>query len=557
MARIEKLSRIRGLNPYEVKKNKEESQYNKAGPFSDDNVLKFNITQSVNVPTMLPLDSELLTSELTTSIVVNAKTPINANSSFGFQTQNFSSNPFNDSKIYLSTSSYYTTGSSVAGFGSPLKNKKIIELTLPINSTQLLESKNTKETPFGYYNFSTHEINPIGENDAAEELANNVVGVTAYFNNKAFGFGPSIKDATVDYQTYLTDKIYQNLGLPITEFGFPSSPTYNGTSEHLLRMDSYIKEPFVLEKIQIQFSELICHMNENLNFTTSSIAIATAFLLNKRKSEAFVRNATYKYFEFFDTVGDFPGSSNVPFTNLELPYYHAGSETNDLVSFCRMACVYNDAAIESKIGSNVEYLAANEGPFSFSLSSNNILELTPNTVTKNDNPLYTMYFIDKPAGVQRMFSQKLTTFNGTRSNTEDFSARNQIKQISCSGKASLETAKNQVTGAEFSVGYNPQQTENIPYILFPEDSLILGFQAPIFDHSNFIDIVDLTSRGYNFYPTGETNVSYLALRGVIKITLFGSCLKMNESLDYVESHSYDSNETALNTSSTVNIGEKK
>jgi len=557
MARIEKLSRIRGLNPYEVKKTKQEKSLVDENAFSDIKTINFNQTQSINFPSMLPSTSELLTSELSTSISINAKTPINAESSFFYQINPSVDNPFNDSKINLLTSSYYATGSSVVGFSGPLKDKTIISLELPLSSEQNLTSKNSKENPFGYYNFDTKTIDQIGINSGSAELAFGAIGINSYFTEKAFGFGPSIVDTNKTYQAYQSDDIYENLGLPISDFGFPSSPTYRGSSKNLLNLGSYIKEPFVLEKIQIQIEELSCVMNDNLNFTTSSIALATIFLMNQRKSEIFIRNSKYKYFQFFDNIPNFPSTPNSIFTNLELPYIHAGSETNDLIGFYRMGCVYADSNIENKIRNNIEYLASNEGTFAFSLSEENLIEFAPNVATKNDYPPYLMYFIDNPLGTQRVFSQKLSTFNGTRSNAEDFSLRNQIKQIASEGKVNLSDITNSDSDKSVSLGFQNSAVVNIPYILLPEDNLILGFQAPIFDHSSFLDILSLTSRGLNFFPPGETDVATLSISGKIKITLFGSYLKMNDSLDYIESHKYDSNESALNTISTINIGEKK
>ena len=558
MARQEKLSRLRGLNPYDVKKIKDEKPYSNSGAFLDTKTLRFNISQDINLPSALPVSSSLLTSELTTSITVNGLVPIGIDQTYSNQEQNFSINPFKDNIQNLSTTSFYMTGSDIVGFGQPLRNKTTIEFTLPLAAPQTLKSRSTNENPFGYYNFTSQSIDTVGILSGALDLFSGSVFINDYFTKKGFGFGPSILNALSDYQEYSSDNIYKNLGLPIKDFGFPSTSTYSGVAENLLSMKSYIREPFVLEKIQIQFQNLSCTMNQELNFIESSIALTTVFLLNQRKSENFLRDEKYKYFEFFNTVADFPTTVNAPFTNLELSYISSGSVINDLVSFARIACVKSSSTIESSITSNVELLKQNEGAFfSFTMTESEVLELVPNVPTKNEEPLYLMYFIDKSFGTNRMYSQKLSTFNGTRSNSEDYSIRNQIKQIASSERNVVETIANLNSPNAANVRYNTRPVEEIPYILFPEDNLILGFQAPIFDSSSFLDITDLTSRGYNFFVPDEKDVSTLSISGNVKITLYGSYLKMNENLDYVENHVYDNTETILNTVSTVNIGEKK
>ncbi len=170
MARQEKLSRLRGLNPYDVKKIKDEKPYSNSGAFLDTKTLRFNISQDINLPSALPVSSSLLTSELTTSITVNGLVPIGIDQTYSNQEQNFSINPFKDNIQNLSTTSFYMTGSDIVGFGQPLRNKTTIEFTLPLAAPQTLKSRSTNENPFGYYNFTSQSIDTVGILSGALDL---------------------------------------------------------------------------------------------------------------------------------------------------------------------------------------------------------------------------------------------------------------------------------------------------------------------------------------------------------------------------------------------------
>jgi hypothetical protein len=165
--------------------------------------------------------------------------------------------------------------------------------------------------------------------------------------------------------------------------------------------------------------------------------------------------------------------------------------------------------------------------------------------------------MDNVLGTNRVFSQKLTTLNGTRSGVEDYSPRNLNKQI-MGGQSTLASTIRNANGPDetMPVVYNTTAVNQTPYILFPEDKLIFGFQAPIFDRINLVSDNDLIANSVNFWKDNAGSGITFSISKNIKVTLYGSYLKMNEYSDYEEFHIYD-NRAQLNTRSTVNIGEKK
>jgi len=563
MARTRKLSRIRGLNQYELKNLKEAAPFYKSSTFDDSKTIIYFDSASVNYPTTLPLSAKNITSELTTSITIPGRSIFGAETQLWYTQSTDSIRPFVDTLNIPFSGSYYLTGSDLPGFKQPLRDKTKIEVLLPLANTSTLKSNLVDDSPFGYYNFANQSFNSVGIGSNALDLFSGSLTINDYFTNKAIGFGPSIRDITSAENKYNSTNVYTNLGLPISEFGFPSSNTYAANSSSYLELKNYISKPFLLEKVEVEIGSMQLSIPDNLILDSTSVAVSTFFILNQRVSESFVRTGTYNYFQFFDVVSDFPSIPNTSYTNSSLPYFKTGNQIIDLVSFGRIATVAKNTATKALVSESVEYYISNQSlsptkEISYTVTGSK-LNLLTNQSSKNVNPIYSMFFMDNVAGTNRVFSQKLTTLNGTRSGVEDYSSRNYIKQL-VGGNSILTSFIRNAYGPneEMPVVYNTNPVENAPYILFPEDKLIFGFQVPIFDRINLVSDTDLIANSVNFWKEGENaspGVSVVLSKN-IKVILYGSYIKMNEYSDYEEYHEYESR-TQLNTNATINIGEKQ
>ena len=561
MTRTRKLSRVKGLNQYDLKQIKETIPFYSSGAFNDSRTLSYFVSTSVNYPTMLPLTANGIFGELTTSLNAIGRTIFGAETQIFYVTNSGTNLPFDETKEAKLSGSYYLTGSELPGFQQPLRNKTRLDIVLPIAGVASLKSNLTDDSPFAYYNFTQQTLRNVGIISTSLDLFSGSLTISDYFLNKAIGFGPSIKNITATENKYNSNDVYSNLGLPITEFGFPSSNTYAANSSSYLELTSAITEPFLLEKIEVEIGKLELTVPNNLKIDADSVAISTFFILNQRNSELFVRPANYNYFQFFSPVSNFPNTPDSPYTNSSLDYYKTGNQIIDLVSFARIATVAYTSTIVQAVSGNVELYISNQSgsptkDIYYSVTGSK-LSLYPYQPTKNTNSLYTMFFMDNVLGTNRVFSQKLTTLNGTRSGVEDYSPRNLNKQI-MGGQSTLASTIRNANGPDetMPVVYNTTAVNQTPYILFPEDKLIFGFQAPIFDRINLVSDNDLIAKSVNFWKDNAGSGITFSISKNIKITLYGSYLKMNEYSDYEEFHIYD-NRAQLNTRSTVNIGEKK
>jgi len=561
MTRPRKLSRVKGLNQYDLKQIKETMPFYSSGAFNDSKTVSYFVSASINYPTTLPLTANGIFGELTTSLSAPGRSIFGAETQIFYTVNSATNPPFDATKETKFSGSYYLTGSQLPGFHQPLRDKTRMDILLPINGVVSLKSNLSDDSPFGYYNFTQQTFQNIGITSNSLDLFSGSLTISDYFTNKAIGFGPSIKNITAAENKYNSSDIYLNLGLPINEFGFPSSNTYAATSSSYLELKSAITEPFLLEKIEVEIGKMELAVPDNLIIDSTSVAISTFFILNQRNSELFIKPSTYNYFQFFSPVSNFPGTPESPYTNSSLSYYKTGNQVIDLVSFARIATVASSSATIQAVSGNVELFISNQSlsptkEIYYSVTGSK-LSLYPYQPTKNINSLYTMFFMDNVLGTNRVFSQKLTTLNGTRSGIEDYSPRNLNYQI-MGGQSTLTSTIVNAYGPNETMPavYNTVAVSQTPYILFPEDKLIFGFQAPIFDRINLVADTDLIAASVNFWKENSASGVTFSISKNIKVTLYGSYLKMNEFSDYEEFHIYD-NRQQLNTRSTVNIGEKK
>lgn len=560
MARTRKLSRVKGLNQYDLKQIKETMPFYKSDGFNDLKTINYFNSGTVNYPTTLPLSASGLIGEITTSITIPGR------SIYGAEIQAYYTNsadvldPFIDTQHVPFTGSYYLTGSDLPGFEQPLRSKTKFEILLPLEGISTLKSNLTDDSPFGYYDFDQETFVPVGTTENSLDLFSGSITISDYFLNKAIGFGPSIRDITSAENKYNSTNVYTNLGLPISEFGFPSSNTYTATSSSYLELKNFISKPFLLEKIEVEIGKLSLTIPDTLVLDPTTVATTTFFVLNQRVSESFLRVGTYNYFQFFDVVSDFPNIPNTSYTNTSLPYFKIGNQIIDLVTFGRLSTVAKNTTIKNLVSQSVELYIPNQSlspnkEISYAVTGSK-LNLLVNQASKNTNALYTMFFMDNVSGTNRVFSQKLTTLNGTRSGIEDYTSRNFVKQLIGGASVSASAIINANGPNEtMPIVYNSNPVESAPYILFPEDKLIFGIQVPIFDRINLVSDTDLTANSVNFWKENTASGVVLEISKNIKVILYGSYIKMNEYCEYEEYHEYD-NKTQLNTNATINIGEK-
>jgi hypothetical protein len=179
--------------------------------------------------------------------------------------------PFNENRVMPATD-FFMSGTDpdvLPGFSSPLRSKIVIEIDItPQSDTKMMRNVNRRtvaeggssignQTGFLYYNFNRHEWEQIGLKDPA-------TGSLIYYdyaidNGSISGSFPMQFTTTPGLPGFdaqeRANNGYGKIGTPTAGLGAPSKTLYHATASQRLRMSNYISAPFLLEKVQVIFTE--------------------------------------------------------------------------------------------------------------------------------------------------------------------------------------------------------------------------------------------------------------------------------------------------------------
>jgi hypothetical protein len=496
-----------------------------------------------------------------------------------------------------STSSFYAIGSSAAqvgeGFDQPLWSKTKIEIDLPvitsgstINTIPVVVSGGSATTtdadpatgpvqktfggpstgtglvglsyPMAYYNFDNYIWEGVGRGEALCYTATYTLddgnpGDALHYKTECIGFTHGLLTQREGIRSTGISGAFEYMAgaaQPTSNFGFPFSARYHATSSQLLPMSNFISEPFVVEKIVVDFSGAFAFDSEN--FTTSTITpsvtnilssalpacISNFFILNQKKPFSFSNSV--------DTFNDVDGS-NDPFALVSnLPTRMTLSNGGTPISVNTVREMITFAGISS-FAANLPEETFREG----NVGAN--LLLSAGAATKNVKELLTRDFSFES---EQNMTDNLATLDwsgslrleiGSRNPTRvsgafgiygqgnapricstdtkfDFGGRNGLGITFPSGRDLVSpivginvesTALNGRTFVEAILADSSQHFRFGGYILKPEDNLIFGWQQPL-----PMDItVDYVNRHVNDGP-----FSSMTFKGA-KITLYGSLLR--------------------------------
>lgn len=268
--------------------------------FNDRNTFEFGVkSDQVYYPVVMttPMLSYSLTPEAkldlvsTKSIVTSGA--MERNVSDGFVTF---SRPGQDLKPWFDSgkpeidavplsSAFWATGSTVEvagqGFQQPLWSKTRIEIDITpaaVHSMSLWQTASNGSFPMCYWNPTTKMWEGIGTGKGMEaNYPNSLTGLFSFLQEQCIGFGGSTDNGFIDGRS----EVAALFGRQISNFGFPYHPKFQPTGSQQISMEDYISEPFLVEKIVVQFSGAL---DTNLydTFYASSTAIWSFFMLNAR-----------------------------------------------------------------------------------------------------------------------------------------------------------------------------------------------------------------------------------------------------------------------------------
>ena len=214
------------------------------------------------------------------------------------------SNPAVDGKVSSSVNGinpFYATGSAATvtgqGFQQPLWSKSKIEIDLSVASPVTFgqSTYSNKDQLMAYYDHVQKKYIPIGDARANNNSINQLIttslgGVSEYFSSKSIGFSQSVRgffevgsllgNATIEAVAGKT------FGSVINSFGFPydhkrygvGSGGVTNNNNMLFSMQNTISEPFLLEKIVLEFTGA---MSSSGTDESGFCAMSTFFILNQ------------------------------------------------------------------------------------------------------------------------------------------------------------------------------------------------------------------------------------------------------------------------------------
>jgi len=431
-------------------------------------------------------------------------------------------NPEVDAK--LTNNPFYATGSSVEvtglGFQQPVWSKNKIEIDITPATEQTItmyQSANAGSYPMYYWNLNTKQYDGVGTGKGLNSYPNTLNGLKQFLNEQTFGFAASMDNG--GSPTGFPEGQYNVKGRQISNFGFPYHPKFKPTNDQQILMSNYLSEPFLLEKVVIEFAGKL------LPSDYGKTAIWTFFLLNSRHALSGARSPTQTIVYQTNSVSTppptFVTSSLLTSTTLDLVDHMqiCLSASGDTKGYLKRELLITSGEMVGPKNSTKRFILSSSVKSSLAYEAG----------------LYTIFTGSNDGG----FIPSL-----------DFSGRNQLDQAN--GRDWVSTFESPVIAGQasqyiasymYSFNVNRSYTKSNPYVLLPTDKLVFGFQLPWWEFSGGLTWND-----------GKTEVLF-SPSYVNKIILYGSTLRLNPETNQLEEHHDTLNQLLSSNSIHEVIGE--
>lgn len=232
--------------------------------------------------------------------------------------------PFRDSQQYgadgkSSGGVFYTTGTNIEGLAGPVWSKNKIEIPLNVSTQSKISiRRDVLNTSYqvGYFNFAAGTWEGIGQGLDPKQFTNSISAIDdmAHSTHSIAAFGPSMllpRDSRAHVQA---------LGEPIQTYGFPFAWKYHATASQLYHMTGAIDRPFLVEKfvvmVSASFSGSVSSFSESVTRQASiethtnlfTMAANTFFIMNQRENQEVNKPFYYNTIPVYATT---PTSSQI------------------------------------------------------------------------------------------------------------------------------------------------------------------------------------------------------------------------------------------------------
>lgn len=523
MPRTLKNTRIKGLPAkVQLRERDRESSYSSTSVYDDTQTLLFkSYPGNLSLPSGLPANSSFLTDELSTDIVVSGVLRKGVGDEFVSLSHEEPYRPFRDSENpavdgLSARASFFATGSKVAdigeGFDQPVwsKSKFEVDITPSVTHSFFIENYTSASTnfPMAYWNKDRKVWEGIG---AGTQFGAYTAGDEGAFRNfcegQCLGFGNGYNQGTVGNAEF-------SAGAKISNFSFPFHTKYHATSSNTIAMSDYIKVPFLVEKIVLEWSGSF-KFNNTRYASSTNYTVCSFFILNQRKPFAY-SDPSYQTFVYRgpdNTTHNLVLSAAIPSIYNSQPAYNT---VRDLVTYAQVVGIGgggNNPSTLARISReltlvNTTLLSGSQGEWRGRLvMSATIKSPMPNDglnqirIGANDGGASSMMTINK---------------NGTRSGLFFPTGRDFVGPFA-KGRVLEETdVLTSLGNPTGKIIVLDKYSKTNPYLLQPTDQLIFGWQVPISDEVN-------SPFGIPHYNTKGPELSFAPTPS--KITFYGSMVR--------------------------------
>jgi hypothetical protein len=379
---------------------------------------------------------------------------------------------------------FYQTGSVIVdagpGFQQPLTAKTKIEIDISIGSDVVFGHRSGSGSDYlmVYYDHSNKTYNTVG---SGLRMDQDFPLLGSYYTGKAIGFAGTSEAWDVS--------LSKVAGATIDTFGFPHDPRYfvSSSSPMLYHLSGVLSEPFLLEKVVVEFSASL----ENMEFKTGEFlgpAYSTFFILNQKGGRT-IKPEAPGYFPAGGVSG-FPNSvaglisiedgvGAVAQYRVNAPappgfgiYLVENAQTHnsgvmDIVTVMQFGTASTGDG--SLAASRQRELMFGSGSTIYNGYTTGFSVMSGTVKTPTKNSAFSSYILMPSNYYSDLFSAWWTRNNyGGRTGLPNGCARSWKKQ--------MPTEERTSGGLVFLA---QQIWENNPYILMPTDKLIIGWQSPL------------------------------------------------------------------------------
>jgi hypothetical protein len=458
--------------------------------------------------------------------------------------------PFNENRVMPATD-FFLSGTDpdvLPGFSSPLRSKIAIEIDItPQSDTRMMRNVDRRtvaeggssigdQTGFLYYNFDRSEWEQIGLRDPATggsiyyDYAIDKGSISGSFPMQ-FTTTPGFPGRDIQQRI---EKGYSKIGTPTAGLGAPLKTLYHATASQRLRMSNYISAPFLLEKVQVIFTEARAQRLQGDATTNGPFGLDAAARSGSNRD---IDN--YVFFAYHQRRLGSESDSLIGVSGSRRDLIFSGS-----MSFWNSASFYGSSESEAILTHSPAFdhnfglsysTGLQIGQFTGSIG----LEILPAVAGRQRSglslvPSSTMSgFFDQWLGT---FWPGGTSFNNFEPDVSDVSSDGNFSDFfGWSASPSIdrftpnlnarsirsvggEVASSFASGALLGLNSNTEQSSVSPYLLLPSDEIIFGFDVGVgpFKFSNSFSSIT----GSHFEIAAKP----------CKVIFYGSLIKNNAEL---------------------------